>query len=107
MGLTKQIIHFKDGKQVAIYNSATEAANALNSSKSKISKCCSGILKQVKGFTFKYSGEYTNKQENNGEFKCPYCDKKFDTYNGLAKHIFYYKSLGFYVRILFFCIFFC
>ena len=47
MGLTEQIIQLKGGKQLAIYNSVTEAANAVNSSKSKISKCCSGMLNQV------------------------------------------------------------
>lgn len=51
MGLKKQIIQFKDGKEVATYNSATEAANAIESTKSNISKCCLGKLKQVKGFT--------------------------------------------------------
>ena len=63
MGLKKQIIQFKDGKEIATYNSATEAANAIESTKSNISKCCLGKLKQVNGFTFKYSGEFTNQQK--------------------------------------------
>ena len=92
MGLKKQIIQFKDGEQVAVYNSATDAANAIESTKSNISKCCLGKLKQVNGFTFKYSGEFTNQQKNDGEFKCPYCEKRFDSYNGLTKHIFRYKE---------------
>ena len=33
MGLKKQIIQFKDGKEIATYNSATEAANAIESTK--------------------------------------------------------------------------
>lgn len=94
MGLKKQIIQFKDGEQVAVYNSATDAANAIESTKSNISKCCLGKLKQVNGFTFKYSGEFTNQQKNDGEYKCPYCDKRFETYNGLCKHIFRYKEHG-------------
>ena len=94
MGLKKQIIQFKDGEQVAVYNSATDAANAIESTKSNISKCCLGKLKQVKGFIFKYSGEFTNQQKNDGEFKCPYCEKRFDSYNGLTKHIFRYKEHG-------------
>lgn len=94
MGLKKQIIQFKDGKEIATYNSATEAANAIESTKSNISKCCLGKLKQVNGFTFKYSGEFTNQQKNDGEFKCPYCEKRFDSYNGLTKHIFRYKEHG-------------
>lgn len=94
MGLKKQIIQFKDGEQVAVYDSATDAANAIESTKSNISKCCSGKLKQVNGFIFKYSGEFTNQQKNDGEYKCPYCDKRFETYNGLCKHIFRYKEHG-------------
>ena len=94
MGLKKQIIQFKDGKEIATYNSATEAANAIESTKSNISKCCLGILKQVKGFTFKYSGDFTNRQKNDGEFKCPYCEKRFNSYNGLTKHVFSYKVHG-------------
>jgi len=94
MGLKKQIIQFKDGEQVAVYNSATDAANAIESTKSNISKCCLGKLKQVKGFIFKYSGEFTNQQKNDGEYKCPYCEKRFETYNGLCKHIFRYKEHG-------------
>jgi len=97
MGLKKQIIQFKDGKEVAVYNSATEAANAVESTKSNISKCCLGKIKQVNGFTFKYSGEFTNQQKNDGEYKCPYCDKRFETYNGLCKHIFRHKEHGDYI----------
>ena len=94
MGLKKQIIQFKDGEQVAVYDSATDAANAIESTKSNISKCCLGKLKQVKGFIFKYSGEFTNQQKNDGGYKCPYCEKKFESYNGLCKHIFRYKEHG-------------
>lgn len=94
MGLKKQIIQFKDGEQVAVYDSATDAANAIESTKSNISKCCLGKLKQVKGFIFKYSGEFTNQQKNDGGYKCPYCEKRFETYNGLCKHIFRYKEHG-------------
>ena len=51
-------------------------------------------MKQVNGFTFKYTGEYTNKKSNDGEFKCPYCEERFDTYNGLCKHIFTFNAHG-------------
>ena len=94
MGLKKQIIQFKDGKQVAIYESATEAAKAVGSINATISKCCNGKVKQVNGYTFKYTGEYTNKAEHNGDYKCPYCDERFETYNGLCKHILKYKAHG-------------
>ncbi len=94
MGLKKQIIQFKDGDVVGIYESATEAAEAIGSSRSNVSKCCVGKLKQVNGFTFKYTGEYTNQKTNDGVVKCPYCEERFDTYNGLCKHVFKYKVHG-------------
>lgn len=88
MGLKKQIIQLKDGNEINTFNSATEAAEAIGSTKSNISKCCNGILKQVNGFTFKYTGELTNKHEDSGDVHCPYCDRHFETYNGLCKHVF-------------------
>lgn len=94
MGLKKQVIQFKDGEQIAVYNSATDAAEAIGSTKSNVSKCCVGKLKQINGFTFKYTGECTNQHKNNGEFKCPYCDDRFETYGGLCKHIFTHKAHG-------------
>lgn len=95
MGLKKQIIQFKDGEQVAVYDSATEAANAVGSINSTISKCCLGKLKQVNGYTFKYTGEYSNQKKNNdGEYKCPYCEKRFGSYNGLANHVLMHKAHG-------------
>lgn len=94
MGLKKQIVQFKDGKKVAVYDSTTEAAKSIGTIKSNVSKCCLGKIKQVNGFTFKYSGKFTNSCENHGEIKCPYCEKRFETYNGLSKHIFRYKEHG-------------
>ena len=94
MGLKKQIIQLKDDEQVAVYESATEAANAIGSTKSNVSKCCVGKLKQINGYTFKYSGEFTNKIEHSGEYKCPFCNNRFETYGGLCKHIFTHKAHG-------------
>ena len=93
MGLKKKIFQFKDGVQVGVYDSATEAAEAVGSTKSNVSKCCCGKLKQVNGFTFAYTGEFTN-QHKEGDVCCPYCDRKFVSYNGLAKHVIKYKEHG-------------
>ena len=92
MGLKKQIMQLKNGEQVAIYESATDAARAIGSTKGNISKCCLGILKSVNGYTFAYTGNLTNKQEDKGDFCCPYCDRHFETYNGLCKHVFSSKK---------------
>lgn len=94
MGLKKEVLQFKDGEQVAVFNSAQEAADSIGSTKSNISKCCLGNLKSINGYTFKYSGRSINQRKQEGEFKCPYCDRKFGTYNGLTKHIFRYKVHG-------------
>ena len=88
MGLKKQVVQFKDGEQINIFNSAQEAANAIGSTKSNISKCCLGKIKKINGFNFKYTGKLTNKHEDNGDVHCPYCDRHFETYNGLCKHVF-------------------
>ena len=92
MGIKKQVIQFKNGEQINIFNSAQDAANAIDTTKQQISKCCTGKLKSVKGYTFEYTGEITNKQKDKGEFHCPYCERYFETYNGLCKHVFSDKS---------------
>lgn len=95
MGLKKQIIQFKDGEQIAVYDSTRDAAKALNVSENRIYKLINGKTKKlIDGCSFQYSGEYTNHHENNGEIKCPYCDKRFENYNGLTKHIFSHKAHG-------------
>lgn len=95
MGLKKQIIQFKDGEQIAVYDSTRDAAKVLNVSENRIYKLINGKTKKlIDGCSFQYSGEYTNHHENNGEIKCPYCDKRFENYNGLTKHIFSYKAHG-------------
>ena len=88
MGLKKQVIQFKDGKQICVFESAQCAADTIGITKQQISKCCNGILKSVKGYTFEYTGEVTNKHEDKGDINCPYCDRRFETYNGLCKHVF-------------------
>jgi hypothetical protein len=88
MGLKKQVIQYKNGEQINVFNSAQEAADFVGTTKYNVSKCCLGKLKSIKGFDFKYTGELTNKHEDNGDVHCPYCDRHFETYNGLCKHVF-------------------
>ena len=95
MGLKKQIIQFKDGEQIAVYDSTRDAAKSLNVSENRIYKLINGKTKKlIDGYSFQYSGEYTNQHESNGEIKCPYCDKRFENYNGLTKHVFSHKAHG-------------
>ena len=88
MGLKKQVIQFKNGEKVNVFNSAQDAADAIETTRQQISKCCTGKIKTINGYTFEYTGEVTNKQEDRGNFHCPYCDRSFETYNGLCKHVF-------------------
>jgi len=88
MGLKKQVIQFKNGEKVNVFNSAQDAADAIKTTRQQISKCCTGKIKAINGYTFEYTGEVTNKQEDIGIFHCPYCDRRFGTYNGLCKHVF-------------------
>ncbi len=88
MGLKKQVIMFKNDEQIDVFESAQCAANAIGCTKQEISKCCTGKSKSVKGYVFKYNGKLTNKQEDKGNFHCPYCERHFKTYNGLCKHVF-------------------
>ena len=88
MGLKKQVIMYKNGEQIKIFESAQAAANFIGCTKFEISKCCLGKLKNINGYTVEYSGKLTNKKEDKGNFHCPYCERHFETYNGLCKHVF-------------------
>ena len=95
MGLKKQIIMYKDGVQVGVYNSCKEAADVIGAKDYNVSKCCLGKIKTISGYTFEYSGEFSNKKEERQDgVKCPYCGKFFKNYNGLAKHVLKYKAHG-------------
>ena len=51
----KQVFQYTlDGKLIAIWPSATEAAEELNISSSHISECCNGKLKQYKGYKWSF-----------------------------------------------------
>ena len=98
MGLKKEVIQYnKEGEQIAIYPSTVEAAKAIGTKSYNVAKCCCGTVKSVKGFVFKYSGKATNQVPEpytEGKYKCPFCDKRFKTYNGLTKHLYRYKAHG-------------
>lgn len=45
----------QDGKFVASYPATSFAAESVGVSRASISSCCRGLLKQVKGYVFKYA----------------------------------------------------
>ena len=97
MGLKKEIIVCDiEGNELRRYNSAREASRGENISEDKVYKVLSGKKKSVNGYVFKKSGVYTNAVDKigKGNYKCPYCEKKFETYNGLSKHVIKEKKHG-------------
>lgn len=51
----KEVIAYKDEKEIGRYPSCKEAARQLNLDASSISKCCRGIYAHTHGYTFKYN----------------------------------------------------
>lgn len=52
--LSKTVIQILDGKIIAEYGSANEAARLTGYSQANISKCCRGIYKQAYGYEWQY-----------------------------------------------------
>lgn len=81
MGIKKEVIQTVNGKEIARFPSAREAAKELNLDSSRIGKLCKSG-KPHQGYCLYYSGVVTNaKEKENGDFKCPFCKKSFKTYN--------------------------
>jgi hypothetical protein len=98
MGLKKEVIKYDlKGNEVARFSSVAEICNGDKTLKDRIHKNIAGKRKDVDGFTYKYSGEITNKVDYNKEdlpIKCPYCDRHFENYNALCKHVIKGKMHG-------------
>jgi very-short-patch-repair endonuclease/uncharacterized Zn finger protein (UPF0148 family) len=90
MGLKKEIIKFDlNGNEICRYSSVQDAVKAEGISENKIYKVINGKQKAADGWIFKKSGNVTNAVDKftTGEYKCPYCEKRFKTYEGMAKHV--------------------
>lgn len=84
-----------NGNIISEFNTLVEAGNEIGVTKHIIFKCCKDNKKIVNDCTY----HYINIIEDNIEsvtklIKCPYCDRTFDTYNGLSKHIIRFKAHG-------------
>lgn len=95
MGLSKEVIRFDNGIKTKIYKSAQEAADDLGLAKSCICRRCK-TEKEHNGVVLKYTGNSNKVDYNkpNLPVKCPYCEKHFESYNGLCKHIIRDKMHG-------------
>ncbi len=93
MGKSKEIIKLDEqGYEICRYDSARIAYESENINQHKFMKCI-GKNKFIGGFKYEYSGKITNSVDKSDfKFKCPYCDEVFETYNGLAKHVFRFSN---------------
>lgn len=97
MGLKKEIIKFDlSGNEICRYSSVQDAVKVEGISENKIYKVINGKQKAADGWVFKKSGNATNAVDKftTGEYKCPYCEKRFKTYEGMAKHVVKSKAHG-------------
>lgn len=81
-----------EGNIIKTFNTQVEAGIEAGVTKHVIYRCCKNKNKILNGYKY-----YINEIEleyNNKNFKCPYCDRTFDTYNGLSKHIIRFKAHG-------------
>lgn len=91
MGLKKGVI-INNGEDNRAFDSVKDCAIFLNTDSRTIIKHIK-TEKPIKNYIIEYSGENINKKiRYKGDVKCPYCDATFETYNGLCKHVFKYKS---------------
>ena len=105
----KKVIQFdKEHNEINRFKSAYWASKETGISEQKIRKVCQKRQKEADGFIFEYIEEEKPiketkpkkvkiiKEENEIDkpFKCPYCDRRFTSYNGLCKHVIKEKAHG-------------
>lgn len=95
MGKNKEVIKMDlNGNEVCRYFNAREAWEANDVSKDRMRKAI-GADKVLDGFKYIYSGKFSDGvDKSNWQFKCPYCDEVFESYNGLCKHVLRFKKHG-------------
>ena len=98
MGKSKVVIMKNlSGVEMKRYKSCAEAAKDNNLTHTKVNKICLGRIKSNCGFTFEYSGEFSDEKPNpylnkENQYKCPYCEKRFAKFEGLCKHVMRSKT---------------
>ena len=94
MGKSKEVIKYDvNNKEICRYDSAKIAYETDGINSAVFMKNINNEKKFFNGFRYAYSGKITNEiNKENFNFKCPYCDEKFDTYNGLCKHVFRFSD---------------
>lgn len=88
-----EVIKFnKNGDEIDRYYNAIEASEKDNISIHVIRRAIHKH-REINGYFYVYSGRYSDDVDNSQfKFKCPYCEEKFETYNGLTKHVFRFSN---------------
>lgn len=81
-----------NGNVVSEFKTLVDAGNEIGVTKHTIFKCCKNQNKIVNEHTYHYIDIISD--EIIKPIKCPYCDRRFDNYNGLTKHIIRFKAHG-------------
>lgn len=106
----KKVIQFdKEHNEINRFKSVYWASKETGISEQKIRRTCQKKQKEADGFIFEYIEEEKSIKENKPKrikiikeekieidkpFKCPYCDRRFISYNGLCKHVIKEKTHG-------------
>lgn len=89
MGKSKEVLKLDDSKNIVMnYKSINECSKIENISRDVLKT----LIKKNKiynNFYYTLSGNYSDEIHNNDtlNYKCPYCERSFATYNGLSKHV--------------------
>lgn len=85
-----------NGNIVSEFNTMIEAGNEIGVSKHTIFKCCKNNNKIVENHKYIYVNIINDESDIEviKNIKCPYCERTFNNYNGLTKHVLRFKSHG-------------
>lgn len=85
------IEYTEDLKKNRTFKSAKECAKILGVSERVLNYSIKNT-KEINGFFYQYNGRKISFKEK--KYKCPYCERSFDTYLGLSAHVNTYKAHG-------------
>lgn len=88
MGKSKEILKIDNkGFLIKTFKSTTECSLIEGFSRKKLLSLIKN-KESYNGFIYKFSGKFSDEiDKSNFNFKCPFCNECFETYNGLSIHI--------------------
>lgn len=85
------IEYTRDLKENHRFNSAKECAKTIGVSERVLNYSIKNT-KEINGFLYQYKGKELVFKD--GKYKCPYCERSFESYSGLSAHVSTYKTHG-------------